>query len=67
MLALQQPDKTAQDYYDEVALPIIRRCGWMVQFVGGTRTYAPFAYTVGLTDAGLPKLVATGRPTARGV
>lgn len=54
------PDKTAEDYYDEVVLPIIRRCGWMVQFVGGTRAHAPFAYTAGLTDAGLPELVVTG-------
>lgn len=59
------PDKTAQDYYEEVALPIIRRSGWMVQFVGGTRRYAPLAYTVGLTDAGLPELVATGLSAPR--
>lgn len=54
------PDKTERDYYDEVVLPTISRYGWMVQFVGGDRTYAPFAYTVGLTEAGLPELVVTG-------
>ena len=31
------PGKTDEDYDAEVVQPIIRRCGWMVQFVGGTR------------------------------
>lgn len=59
------PDKSRDDYYDEVVLPIISRSGWMVQAVGGSRARAPFAYTVGLTDAGLPELVATGLSALR--
>lgn len=43
--------------------PTIDRCGWMVQAVGGSRLYAPFAYTIGLTGQGLPELVVTGLRT----
>ena len=31
-----------------------------MQAVGGSRVHAPFAYTVGLTQAGLPELLVTG-------
>ncbi len=59
------PQKSRADYLEEVVLPTIRRCGWMVQGVGGTRLYAPFAYTVGLTAAALPELVLTGLSAVR--
>jgi hypothetical protein len=39
---------------------LITRHGWAVQYVGGERNRAPYAYTVGLTAAGLPELVVTG-------
>lgn len=32
----------------------------MVQYVSADRAHAPFAYTVGLSDAGLPELVVAG-------
>ena len=54
------PDATHEDYLKTVVLPTIDRHGWMVQAVGGSRLYAPFAYTVGLTAKGLPDLVVTG-------
>lgn len=56
------PDATQGDYHRAVVLPIIERCGWFVQGVDGTRTQAPFAYTVGLTPLGLPELLVTGLP-----
>ena len=34
--------------------------GWTIVGVTGDRLYAPLAYTVGLTDFGLPELVVTG-------
>lgn len=45
-------------------LPIIREYGWMVQAVFGTEDDPgpDFAYTIGLTGAGLPELVITGFP-----
>ena len=55
------PDATFADYADEVLQPIIDRCGWAVQGVGGSRIHAPFSYTVGLTLRGLPELVITGK------
>ena len=59
------PEATQADYHREVVLPIIERCGWFVQGVGGDRLHAPFAYTVGLTLAGLPELLVTGLPPER--
>lgn len=55
------PDATFADYVDELLQPRIERYGWAVQAVGGSRIHAPFSYTVGLTAAGLPELVMTGR------
>lgn len=54
------PEGDAEDYLRQVVLPTIDQCGWLVQAVGGSRLYAPFAYTVGLTGRGLPELVVTG-------
>ena len=59
------PDKTTEDYLREEVLPRIRARGWLVQAVGGSRLRAPFAYTVGLTAAGLPELVVTGLNSTR--
>ena len=59
------PEKSGLDYLQEVALPTIREHGWLVQAVGGSRSRAPFAYTVGLTEAGLPELLVTGLPALR--
>ncbi len=53
-------DNAQLDYLTEEVLPIIARCGWMVQAVEGSGPYAPFAYTVGLTARGLPELLVTG-------
>jgi hypothetical protein len=41
--------------YLETAKAVIREHGWMVQ--GVFDADAPFAYTVGLTEAGLPELI----------
>ena len=51
------PELNYADYLDTVILPIVHRNGWAVQGVEGRR---PFAYTVGLTDCGLPELVVPG-------
>lgn len=50
------------DDYDKGCLDLIAKHGWMVQGVFPTRNDpdAPFAYTVGLTAAGLPELVISG-------
>jgi hypothetical protein len=55
------PDATFADYVDDQVQPMIDRCGWAVQSVGGSRLHAPFSYTVGLTLRGLPELVITGK------
>ena len=51
------PELTYGDYLDTVILPLVHQNGWAVQGVSGRQ---PFAYTVGLTDCGLPELVITG-------
>jgi hypothetical protein len=58
------PEATFADYVDELVQPMIDRCGWAVQAVGGSRLHAPFSYTVGLTLRGLPELVVTGKTPA---
>jgi hypothetical protein len=50
------PDRTIDDYFDEVR-ETIRKHGWVVQYVESDR--APFAYTIGLHDWGLPELLIT--------
>ena len=53
-------DNPGGDYLRQVVLPIIERAGWMVQYVEPDGVRAPLAYTVGLTERGLPELVSTG-------
>lgn len=51
------PDATTDDYL-EILRETIRGHGWAVQYVEDDR--APFAYTIGLHDVGLPELLMTG-------
>lgn len=46
--------------YLELVCNRIDACGWLVQFVEAESPYPPWAYTVGLSEFGLPELVATG-------
>lgn len=55
------PEATRQDYADIVRRKTIEH-GWAVQYV---ETDPPFAYTVGLSEAGLPELLITGLPPER--
>lgn len=55
------PGATRADYL-EVLRRMARRNGWAVQYV---ETDPPFAYTIGLADAGLPELLITGLPPER--
>lgn len=52
------PQATHQEYLDLVRQHLVKD-GWAVQYVEGP---SPYAYTVGLTDAGLPELLLTGLP-----
>ena len=53
------PHRTTDDYLD-VVREIIDGHQWAVQYVEDEDR--PFAYTVGLTDLGLPELLITGLP-----
>lgn len=55
------PGATRQDYLD-VLRSTVMKDGWAVQYV---ETEPPFAYTVGLSEAGLPELLVTGLPPER--
>jgi hypothetical protein len=57
--ACDQPGADRRAYLDHIRRAITRH-GWAVQYVGGDRSHAPYAYTVGLTGAGMPELVVTG-------
>ena len=57
--ACDHPGADHRTYLDHIRR-LITRHGWAVQYVGGDRRHAPYAYTVGLTGAGLPELVVTG-------
>lgn len=52
------------DAYDRMSLATIAEHGWMIQGVFPTEADpgVEFAYTVGLTVAGLPELVISGLP-----
>ncbi len=52
------PGATRQDYLD-VLHGTVAKNGWAVQYV---ETEPPFAYTIGLSDAGLPELLVTALP-----
>ncbi|WP_304109400.1 DUF4262 domain-containing protein [Mycolicibacterium bacteremicum] len=55
------PGATRADYL-ELLHGKVTRNGWAVQYV---ETDPPFAYTIGLSDAGLPELLITGLPPER--
>jgi uncharacterized protein DUF4262 len=48
------------DEYDDHIHRLVEEYGWAVQGVEGDGVHPPWAYTVGLTAAGLPELVVTG-------
>jgi hypothetical protein len=56
--------RTYQDYLDHMRALMVRH-GWAVQQVEGDRIHPPYAYTLGLTDCGLPELVITGMALSR--
>ena len=58
------PGATRFDYLDHLR-DLIEWHGWAVQGVERDRLHPPWAYTVGLTLAGLPELVATGMSITR--
>jgi hypothetical protein len=51
------PGATQQDYFEELRTRVLNH-GWAVQYVEIDR--APYAYTVGLHDEGLPELLVSG-------
>ena len=51
------PDSTDDEWLDAIH-DVKARTGWAVQYVEDDRR--PFAYTIGLTEHGLPELVVTG-------
>jgi len=51
------PGSTREDYLDELRARMLGH-GWALQYVESDQV--PFAYTVGLTDYGLPELLMTG-------
>ena len=53
------PHRSTDDYLD-ILREIIDGHGWAIQYVESENR--PFAYTVGLTDLGLPELLMTGLP-----
>lgn len=55
-----RPEATYEDYLAHVR-EVVDRCGWLVQGVVDSGGRAPLASTVGLTEAGLPELLVTGR------
>jgi hypothetical protein len=57
------PQATRRDYLAYFR-GLIDRHGWAVQGVQRDRLHPPWAYTVGLTLAGMPELVVTGMPLA---
>ena len=58
------PGATQQDYFDELRSRV-QKHGWAVQYVEIDR--APYAYTIGLHDRGLPELLVTAHDGDRPV
>jgi Domain of unknown function (DUF4262) len=58
------PDATYADYLAHLRRTIARY-GWAVQGVERSGIHPPWAYTIGLTQAGCPELVVTGMPFAK--
>mgnify|MGYP000846760437 FL=1 len=57
-----RPDSTVEQWLDAVRA-MVDKHGWAVQYVESDR--APYAYTVGLHEHGLPELLVTGLPPRR--
>ena len=57
----ETPGATFEDYLDVMVRPVVERCGWVVQAVGGQGGRPPWAHTVGLTAVGRPELVVSGK------
>jgi hypothetical protein len=55
---------TDQEFFAHMAR-IVAEQGWAIQGVERDRDRPPWAYTVGLTENGLPELVATGLRLSR--
>jgi hypothetical protein len=53
------PEATVQEWLEAIR-EMVAKHGWAVQFVESER--APYAYTVGLHERGLPELLVTGLP-----
>jgi Domain of unknown function (DUF4262) len=58
------PGSARADYLSHLT-DVIARYGWAVQGVERDRLRPPWAYTVGLSEAGRPELVVTGIPFTR--
>ncbi|MGH3632822.1 DUF4262 domain-containing protein [Mycobacterium sp.] len=58
------PEATEEEWLDAIHELVVKH-GWAVQFVESDR--APYAYTVGLHERGLPELLVTGLAPERAV
>ena len=58
------PGSTRADYLEHLR-KLVACHGWAVQGVARDRIRPPWAYTVGLTEAGRPELAVTGLPLRR--
>lgn len=58
------PGSTYQDHLDHMRGLMIKY-GWAVQGVERGKIHPPWAYTLGLSQCGLPELVVTGLPLGR--
>jgi Domain of unknown function (DUF4262) len=58
------PRATRSEYLNHM-LDLVAQYGWAVQGVSRDGLHPPWAYTVGLTEAGLPELVVSGMPVRR--
>ena len=58
------PNATRRDYLEHI-LDVIAVYGWAVEGVRRDGLRPPWAYTIGLTAAGLPELVVVGMPVPR--
>lgn len=53
----------AKEHIASVVVPAVRKWGWMIQWVGpSTKEQVRFAYTIGMTDHGLPDIIVLGLP-----
>lgn len=61
----EHPNAKWPDYLDHMR-GLIDRIGWAVNAVERSGLHPPWSYTVGLTEAGRPELVATGLSEVHG-